>query len=616
MGELKVRHIQRGVDTAIHTRNLLNDIEAIERMLAESRFEKNTVRIGAEQEFCLVDDDWEPTNRALEVLEALQDDHFTTELALYNLEANLEPMLLTGDCFSRMHRQLNELLAKAEMAANALGLKTILSGILPTIGTRHVHESYMTPLERYRALNKVIKGIRKDDIELQIRGADELKLRQESILYESCNTSFQAHLQIDPNDFADTYNWAQAIAGPILSICVNSPLVMGRELWEETRIALFSQSVDTRASSYVLNHRESRVGFGNDWAKGTVADFYKDSIVRFRSLLTTDFELDSLTDLENGKTPKLKALNLHNGTVYKWNRLCYGVTEGKPHVRLECRYIPSGPSTADEIANMMFWTGVMLGRPKSFDNVHTKMDFKDVKSNFFNAARCGMSAQFYWENKLISARDMILDYLLPMAYRGLYAMKVSPKDVEHYLTIIENRVNAMTGSRWIIESFRKLKKSQKTAEALKTLVASMYEKQQKRYTVDTWQFPRGIESKFSVTSKKVGDIMNAKTITAQEADSALLVLKMMEWNNIHHLPIVNDDNDLIGLLTWTDVKKYLEKPKELNKSVSKIMRKELFTATEELLLSEAMELMKEEAINCLPVVHGKKLVGIISTKDF
>lgn len=616
MGEQKVRHIQKGIDTARHTRNLMNDIEAIERMLAQSLFEKNTTRIGAEQEFCLVNKDWEPSDKAMEVLEALKDDHFTTELALYNLEANLDPLVLTGDCFSQMHKQLDGLMTKAEAAANRFGLKTILSGILPTIATRHVHESYMTPLERYKALNMAIKQIRKDDTELRIRGADELNLRQESILYESCNTSFQVHLQIDPDDFADTYNWSQVIAGPILSICANSPLVMGRELWEETRIALFSQSVDTRSSSYLLNHRESRVGFGNDWARGTVADFYKNSIVRFRSLLTTDAESDSLTKLGNGLIPKLKALNLHNGTVYRWNRLCYGVTEGMPHVRLECRYIPSGPSIADEIANMMFWTGVMLGRPKKFENIHTKMDFKDVKANFFNAARCGMSAQFYWEDELISAKEMILDYLLPMAYRGLYTMKVLPKDAEHYLTIIENRAKTMTGSRWIVKSYRKLKKDRKTSEALKILVASMHAKQQRKYTVDTWQFPRGNESNLSSENQKVGDIMNTKTITAQETDSALLVLKMMEWNNIHHLPILNDDNDLIGLLTWTDVKTYLEKPEELDKSVSKIMRKELFTATEEFSIKKATILMKAKAINCLPVVHGNKLVGIISSKDF
>ncbi|MGI9550048.1 MAG: CBS domain-containing protein [Aurantibacter sp.] len=616
MGELKVRHIEKGDEIVEYTKQLVNDIEALERMLSKGLFETNIVRIGAEQEFCLVNDEWEPTKKALQVLEDLQDDHFTTELALYNLEANLDPLTLTGDCFSKMHKKLDELMGKAETAAKAQGLKIILTGILPTISTKHLQLDYMTPPARYKALNNAVKRIRKNDIELHIRGADELNLHHNSILYESCNTSFQAHLQINPNDFADTYNWAQAIAGPVLSICTNSPLVMGRELWEESRIALFSQSVDTRASSYLLNERESRVGFGNDWAKGTIADFYKNSIVRFRSLLTTDFESDSLCELESGKTPKLKALNLHNGTVYKWNRLCYGVTEDRPHARIECRYIPSGPSTADEIANMMFWTGVMRGRPRKFDEIHSKMDFKDAKSNFFNAARYGTAAQFYWEGKLVSSREMILDHLLPMAYRGLYSMKVESKDAEYYLSIIENRAKTMSGSRWIVNSYRKLRKSYKTSDALKLLVATMYQKQQKKYTGNTWQLPRGDEIKIEGERKKVGECMNAKTITAQENDSALLVLKMMEWNNIHHLPILDHDNNLSGLLTWTDIKKYFEQPEALDKSIAEIMKKKVITATEELPIEEARSRMTANSISCLPVVHGKKLVGIISSKDF
>jgi CBS domain-containing protein/gamma-glutamylcysteine synthetase len=615
MGELNVRNIEKGSDTSRYTKRLLNDITAIEQMLANGMFEKETVRIGAEQEFCLVNGEWEPTNKSMEVLEDLQDDHFTTELALYNLEANLDPLVFTGNCFSQMHKQLDSLLSKAQAAAQKHQLKIILAGILPTISTKHLQMSYMTPLERYKVLDEAIKRIRKDDIELHIKGADELNLHHDSILYESCNTSFQAHLQIDPDDFVNTYNWAQAIAGPVLSICANSPLVMGRELWEETRIALFSQSVDTRASSNLLSERESRVGFGSDWAKGTIVDHYKESIVRFRSLLTTDIELDSLSELENGKIPKLRALNLHNGTVYKWNRLCYGVTEGNPHVRLECRYIPCGPSTTDEIANMMFWTGVMRGRPKEFDEIHSKMDFKDAKSNFFNGARYGMAAQFYWDGKLISSRDMILEHLLPMASRGLHSMKVAPKDVNYYLTIIENRAKSMNGARWSVLAYRKLKKTHKTPDALKILVAAMYEKQQKRYTVDVWQLPRGNEFKRAKEDKKVGDYMNTKTITAHENDSALLVLKMMQWKNIHHLPILDDNRGLSGLLTWTDVNERLKNTETLDKCVNKIMRKKLITANDEMPVMEAKALMEANDINCLPVVKDQKLLGIISSKD-
>ena len=267
-------------------------------------------------------------------------------------------------------------------------------------------------------MDETIRELRGEDLELHIRGVDEINLLHDSILFEGCNTSFQSHLQLDPADFANSYNWAQAIAGPILSICANSPLLMGRELWQETRIALFTQSVDTRASTFYLNNREARVGFGSDWVKGSFVDYFKDNIIGFRSLLTADIEADSLNELKNGHIPKLKALGLQNGTVYKWNRVCYGVTSGKPHIRIENRYLPSGPTTDDEIANMMLWVGVMHGRTKRFDDIHHKMDFKDAKSNFYNAARYGSAAQFYWNGELLPCKELLLDHLLPMAYRA------------------------------------------------------------------------------------------------------------------------------------------------------------------------------------------------------
>ena len=287
------------------------------------------------------------------------------------------------------------------------------------------------------------------------------------------------------DDFIDSYNWAQAISGPILSACTNSPFLFGKELWSETRIALFTQSVDTRANSFLLNEKQSRVSFGSDWATGTVADIFRDNVSRFRSLITTEFEKDSVHMIEQGEIPKLKALNLHNGTVYRWNRACYGVGGGKPHLRIENRYIPSGPTTTDEIANMVFWVGVMKGRPKVYNNIHEKWDFRNIKTNFFNAARYGMNTQFYWNGELVPSHKLILDELLPMAYKGLYKMGVAPKDVEYYLKVIENRVTGNNGAEWMTKSYRNLLKTKKRFEALQTLTAKIYDKQQKGFPVST-----------------------------------------------------------------------------------------------------------------------------------
>ena len=615
MGEFNVRKLKGDSDKVAYINQLLADIEALDLMLEKNMFETDPIHIGAEQEFCIVDENWDPSQKGWEILGEIDDPHFTSELMLYSLELNLDPYPLTGQSFSELHKQLDTLLEKAEQTCKKHGTRIILTGILPTIQTDHLDESYMTPQERYRALNDALLDIRREEIELHIKGVDEVNLHHETILYEGCNTSFQSHLQIDPSEFASMYNWAQAIAGPILSICTNSPLLLGKELWEETRIALFTQSVDTRASTHTLNERESRVGFGHDWVSGSVADFYKETVIGFRSLLTTDFEGNSLDKLEKGITPKLRALNLHNGTIYKWNRLCYGVNNNKPHIRIENRYIPSGPTTADEIANMMLWVGVMMGRPKHLEDIHLKMEFKDIKSNFFNAARYGMGAQFYWEGELISSHDIILDHFLPMAYRGLYRMGVAPKDAERYLSIIEKRTRSINGSRWIVESLRKLQKSYKTPEALRIMLATMHDRNTKHYTIDAWLLPRGNEFRSNESTKTVQDIMTTKTFTAQKDDSAELVMRMMQWKNIHHTPILDSSSHLCGILSWTDIEPHLSEPEELKKSISDMMQKELITVKPSTLKSEAVELMKSNNIHCLPVVVGKRLVGIVTSND-
>ena len=615
MGELNVKKLAGSSDKIEYIDQLVADIEALDKMLKTGMFEKSPIRIGAEQEFCLADESWNPSNKADEVLEDINDDHFTNELTRYNLEINLDPYVLEGQCFSNLHKQLDDLLLKAKEAAEKYGNRIILTGILPTIDTPFLGMDNMTPLVRYRVLNDAIKSIRKEDIELHIKGVDEVNLHHDTILYEGCNTSFQCHLQIDPDDFANSYNWAQAIAGPVLSVCTNSPLLLGKELWEETRIALFTQSVDTRASTFILNEKESRVSFGMDWICCSAADFFKDAVIQFRSLISTEFESDSLSELESGNIPKLPALQLHNGTIYKWNRVCYGVSNGKPHLRIENRYLPSGPTTADEIANMMLWVGLMQGRPKEFDEVHKVMNFKDVKSNFFNAARYGMAAQFQWNDELISSRDLLLDHLLPMAFRGLYSMGVAPRDAERYLSIIEKRIRSNNGSRWMVKAYRKLIKQHTIPDALKILVATMHERKEKKYTVDAWQLPRGDEYEVPGKIREVRDFMTTKILSAQESDSAQLVLKMMEWKNIHHTPILDNNLELAGLLTWTDVKHYLDKPEEVKQSIRSIMKTDLITVTADTPLDEAKELMEKNSINCLPVVSGAKLVGIITSND-
>ena len=177
---------------------------------------------------------------------------------------------------------------------------------------------------------------------------------------ESCNTSFQVHFQVDPSEFARTYNIAQALAGPIMAVSANSPIVFGRRLWAETRIALFRQAVDTRSHTHQLRETEARVSFGTRWVKSSVAEIYREDIARFRILIANAIDEDPLQVVARGGIPHFGALRLHNGTVYRWNRACYGLSgEDKAHLRIENRVLPSGPTVLDEVANAAFFFGLM-----------------------------------------------------------------------------------------------------------------------------------------------------------------------------------------------------------------------------------------------------------------
>ena len=423
------------------TKYLINDLKAVEQMLANKLFEDDKQRIGAEQEFCLIDYSLRPKMINQEMLATLNDEHFTTELAQFNLEANLDPLTFSKNAFSQLENDLISLLTIANKNAHELGAKIILTGILPTIRKADIAIENMTPNPRYMELNNAILKARDDDFKFNISGTDQLVDSHDNVLYESCNTSFQIHFQIDPNRAADYMNWAQLISAPVLASSANSPIFMGKRLWQETRIALFQQSADTRKLKSSLRNEWSRVSFGNHWEKGSALDIFQESVARFKILLPIEITQDALEQLENGTIPKLKALSLHNGTIYKWNRLCYGVTNKKPHLRIENRYIPAGPSIVDEVANTAFWTGLMNNMPVEISELPNRLEFDVAKHNFLAAAKLGLQTQIKWmDGQMYSAQQLILEQLLPMAKTGLQNAKIAANDIDKYLGIIEERV--------------------------------------------------------------------------------------------------------------------------------------------------------------------------------
>lgn len=597
-------------------RHLLDDVEALEILLKEGKIEKGITRIGAEQEFCLVNPSWRPSPVGKLVLEEINDPHFTTELAKFNLEINLDPIELKNDAFQKMETQLRELLHKAKNVSQNYDSQVLLTGILPSISSHEVGLEFMTEHARYFALNEMFTKLRGTDFSLHLSGVDELSVKHHTVMFEACNTSFQMHLQIDPEDFINSYNWSQAIAGPVLGISVNSPLLLGRELWQETRIALFQQSIDTRSISQALKDQQPRVTFGDSWAEGSVADIFKNEISRYKIILSKDIEENSLDLVKNGDIPKLKALNLHNGTIYRWNRACYGVGGGKAHVRIENRYIPSGPTVLDEMANFAFWVGLMVGRPKKYDQVHQLMDFCDAKSNFMKSARHGCESKMIWMGEEISLKSLIIDSLLPIAYAGLKKVGVDEKDINRLLAVIEKRVETHTPAQWMIKSYRNLKKKMKPDEALIALTSTIHANHTTQKPVHEWEVSVADES-IDSNATKLGHIMSDKLFTAFMNDTVELTINIMKWKNIHHIPVVDENEQLVGLLTRTHIDNLKKKMSLTNESilVSKIMEKDMIIADTSTGIGKAISIMKKNEIGCLPVLQKNQLVGIVTIKD-
>ncbi|MCC5942176.1 MAG: CBS domain-containing protein [Balneolaceae bacterium] len=597
--------------------HLLHDVEAIEKMLEDGQFESGISRIGAEQEFCLVDKHFRPSLNSLQVLEKISDPHFTPELARYNLEINLDPLKFSDDCFSVMETSLRNLLNKAELAAGSFEEKIVLTGILPTIDYRAVQMEYMTPKQRYEALANIIAELRGEDFELNITGVDELILKHHNILFEACNTSFQCHLQIEPDEFPDMYNWAQMLSGPVLSVAANSPLLIGKQLWAETRIPLFQQSIDTRGKGYHLRERAQRVTFGNRWIEN-VGDVYKNDIARHTLLFMTDIKKDSLDVLKEGKIPNLRALQLHNGTIYKWNRPCYGVTNGVPHLRIENRYLPSGPTVDDEIANLALWCGLMSSMPDKFRGNWSNMPFEEAKENFHKAAMWGIQSGMVWDGRLTSARNLILDQLLPMAQEGLESKNINSGDIDKYLSIIEQRAaRHATGSRWIVNSYRKLKKELARDEAAIALTVIMHNRRLSGSPVHEWE-PATLEEaeKLELHYEFVSNVMTTDLITVNENDLAYLVLKIMDWRNIRHLPVEDSRGYLKGIITKKRLVQYLSDPKKKDLATAgDVMEKDPVTIGPNEDIKFAMLLMLDKGVSSLPVVEHGELIGIITDKD-
>ncbi len=604
------------------TKSLLSDLRALEQMIRDDAIESGVRRIGAEQEMVLVNRGWRPAPVAEAVLDELGPE-FTTEIASFNLELNMPPLDLGGRCFSKLQSELERLLGHALNQARKHKAEIVLTGILPTITKSDLTLENMTPRTRYYALNDAITEMCGGRYRVQIQGADELDFEHDSCMLEGGNTSFQVHLQVSAEEFPHFYNVAQAITGPLIAACVNSPLLFSKRLWAETRIALFQQAIDTRRSTPHVRELASRVRFGEDWVNSSVVEVFQEDIARIPALLSAADRADPFKELEQGKAPSLEALQIYNGTVYRWNRPCYGVADNKAHLRIECRVLPAGPSIVDEVANAAFWVGMVLGGAAKYPDITQRLAFSDARGNVLAAARRGLNGGFTWlDGKTVGAQELVLQELLPLAASGLADAGVEPEDIERYLGVVRARVESgRTGARWLEQSLLGLGRDGTRAERMAALTAATAHFQRLGLPGHEWG-PASLAhgSNWRQHYMRVEQYMTTDLFTVKEDELVDLAALLMDWKGIRQVPVEDSDHRLVGLLSYGSVLRALATQRMDDDAgtipVRELMDSNPITVTPETTTLEAIELMRERRITSLPVLKDDMLVGIVSIGDF
>jgi gamma-glutamyl:cysteine ligase YbdK (ATP-grasp superfamily) len=460
-------------------------LEAFAAMLGQSRFESVPPRMGMEIELNLVDDAGRPAMRNAAVLDAIADPAWSTELAQFNVEINLPPSSLAGKSLGALEQSVRDNLNHADARAREEGVQLMLVGILPTLRESDVDESTLSANPRYRLLNEQILAARGEALHLAIDGVERLRTSADCITPEAACTSVQFHLQVSPEKFGAYWNASQAIAGLQVALAANSPYLFGSELWRETRIPLFEQATDTRPQELKEQGVRPRVWFGERWIS-SVFDLFEENSRYFSSLLPVCEEHDPLDLLARGEVPDLAELTLHNGTIYRWNRPVYDIAQGRPHLRVENRVLPAGPTVADTMANAAFYYGLVRALADDDQPVWSRMSFAAAAANLRSGARYGLDARVFWpELGEMPVTDLVLRRLLPRAATGLERWGVDAVVRDRLLGIIERRcVTRRNGATWQAETVHA--SNADGHEALRRMVLRYLDHMHSNAPVHTW----------------------------------------------------------------------------------------------------------------------------------
>ncbi|MGB5708562.1 MAG: CBS domain-containing protein [Arenicellales bacterium] len=620
MGEHQVHDTSNEQRTRAFVRAMLEDISALEVLIEQDLIECGVCRVGVEQEMYIVDKRGNPSPVFDQVLKHLGDKRFTTELAKFNLEVNLAPFPIGGDFLRTMERGLGDVYTLASRAANKADASIVLTGTLPTLRNEHVSLSNLTPELRYQCLNDTCMAARSGKFTLVIDGVDRFEESYESVVIEGASTSFQVHLQVEPERAGALYNLAQLITAPILAVAANSPILINQRLWHETRVALFERAIEYRSKPQMARSFPSRVGFGEAWVRESVLEIFRENAMRYHVIMIRDPIEDPFAALEQGRIPELGALALHNGTVWRWNRPCYGITNGKPHLRIENRALPAGPTIIDEVANAALFYGIMQALEAEADNIPDRIAFEDARDNFLAAAKFGLDADFTWlDQQQITARELLKQILIPAAYRGLKSLKVPAEDIKRYLSVIEGREeNSQTGATWLLDSLASVSESER-AQACRDAVAIMLERQSQSIPVHRWEPLKPSDCNEELQAlETLRDIMTTDLFTVRPEDLLDLATSMMDWKHFRHVPVESSGGKLVGLLSTRQLLRIGTigpKSRDQPIAVSEVMQSNPLTMSPDTPLHDAFAQILRNESGCLLVVSDDRLLGIVTERD-
>ena len=474
---------------------LQQSIAALELLLVRPGFGKGPTTLGAELEVSIVDDSYQalPVNR--QALAQNLDSHIQLELDRFNLEFNLDPVPAVDSPFSQIESQLKQAIDRLNRLVSPLGGRVVPIGILPTLTVDDLQADALTDIPRFRALNAGIRRLRQRSFDVEIDGPEPLLLNCETVSLEGANTSYQIHLRVNPDDFADMFNAAQLATPIVLSVAANSPTYVGHILWDETRVALFKKAIDDRLPNPMDWRRAARVPFGHGWIRKNALENFSESVALHPCILPLMSEQDPITTIEQGKVPSLQELRLHQGTVWQWNRAIYDPALGG-HLRIEMRALPGGPTPTDMAANTALLVGLTYGLHEDIDRLLPRFPFKYADYNFYRSAQHGLDATLLWPTaacgsspREIEAKQLILD-MLPVAEKGLGGLGVSQVEIERMLEVISERVRrGISGARWQRHVLMQLDQQMPRREALSQLLALYLQHAGTGKPVSEWPLP-------------------------------------------------------------------------------------------------------------------------------